>query len=244
MRHLVCAVVIGAALTGGSYASEISTTPQHRLGEEWWKKRFEEKQAQAETGECPMVFMGDSITHGWDGQKAVFDKHFPNLRMVNLGFGGDRTEHTLWVINTLDWTKVNAKALMLMIGTNNTGHRGREQESPNDTFDGIKAIITQLREKTPGTKILLLAIFPRGETAADQGRMRNSTVNAMIPTLADNQHVFFMDIGARFLAADGATLPKDIMPDLLHPNGKGYEIWAEAVKAKLNELLTPTTIGN
>jgi len=225
--------MMGAVLAGGSYASELSTTPDSRMREDWWKKRFEERKAQAETGEYPTVFMGDSITHGWDGRQATL---FPDTKIVNIAFGGDRTEQTLWIIDNLDWAKVKAKVIMLMIGTNNTGHRGRDKESPDDTFDGIKAIIKQLREKTPDTKILLLAIFPRSEFASDQARVRNSTVNAMVPTLADNQHVFFMDIGARFLAADGATLPKDIMPDLLHLNDKGYAIWAEAVKAKLDEL--------
>ena len=226
---------MGAVFAGSCFASGLSTTPQDRQ-DEWWPKRFAEKKAQAEKGESPYVFMGDSITHGWDSQKEVFEKCLPGMSMVNLGFSGDRTEQTLWVINHIDWTKVNAKVLMLMIGTNNTGHRNRDQESPDDTFDGIKAIIKNLREKTPETKILLLAIFPRGEKASDQARVRNSTVNAMIPTLADNQHVFFMDIGARFLADDGATLVKEVMPDLLHPNGKGYEIWAAAVKAKLEAL--------
>ena len=233
MRHLVCTLVIGAALAGSTSASEVSTTPQGHTSNEGWMKRFEERKAKAETGECPYLFMGDSITHGWDGK---LDAHFPDLKITNIGISGDRTEQTLWIINNLDWKKSHPKVIMLMIGTNNTGHRNRDQESPQDTFEGIQAIITNLREKTPDTKILLLAIFPRGEMAGDQARVRNSTVNAMLPTLADNQHVFFMDIGARFLAADGATLPKDIMPDLLHLNDKGYAIWAEAVKARLDEL--------
>jgi len=224
---------MGAVLVGSNYASEVSTTPQSRMGEEWWKKRFEERKTQAEKGDCPIVFMGDSITHGWDGK---LDKHFPDMKIVNISFGGDRTEQTLWIIDNLDWKKIAPKVIMLMIGTNNTGHRNREQESPMDTFDGIKAVIANLRAKTPDTKIILLAIFPRSEKAGDEARVRNSTANAMVPTLADNQNVFFMDIGARFLAADGATLPKDIMPDLLHLNDKGYAIWAEAVKAKLEEL--------
>ena len=233
MRQLICAFVIGATLAGSGFASEISTTPANRLGEDWWKKRFAERQEQAEKGECPFVFMGDSITHAWDGK---LDKSFPGMKIVNVSFSGDRTEHTLWVIDNLDWKKVNAKVIMLMIGTNNTGHRNRDQESPQDTFDGIKAVIQKLGEKTPDTKVLLLSIFPRGETAGDQMRVRNATANALVPTLADNKRVFFMDIGARFLAADGATLSKDIMPDLLHLSDKGYAIWAEAVKAKLEAL--------
>ena len=231
MRYLVCALVMGAVMAG--YASELSTTPQSRMGEEWWKKRFAERQEQAEKGESTYLFMGDSITHGWD---AKLDKHFPDMKITNISFGGDRTEQTLWIIDNLDWKKISPKVIMLMIGTNNTGHRNREQESPMDTFDGIKAIIQKLGEKTPDTKVLLLAIFPRSEKAGDEARVRNATANAMVPTLADNQRVFFMDIGPRFLSEDGATLTKEIMPDLLHLSEKGYTIWSDAVKAKLQDL--------
>ena len=234
MRYLVCACVMGAVLAGSCYANGLSTTPQSRMADDGWKRRFEERKEQAEKGESQYLFMGDSITHAWDGRAA---RYFPEMKITNIAISGDRTEQTLWIIDNLDWKKVAPKVIMLMVGTNNTGHRNREQESPMDTFNGISAVIKNLREKTPDTKILLLAIFPRGETAGDQARVRNSTVNAMIPTLADNQHVFFMDIGARFLAPDGATLPKDIMPDLLHLSDKGYTIWAEAVKAKLEELV-------
>jgi len=235
MKHWMIAILLGAVLAGGIYASEISTTPQSRQSEDWWKQRFDEKKAEAERGDNPYVFMGDSITHGWDNPDRL-SAHFPGMKIANLASGGDCTEHTLWIINNINWKKVNAKVIMLMIGTNNTGQRGREQEKPSDTFEGIQAIIKNLRKKTPDTKILLLAIFPRGEMASDQARVRNSMVNAMIPMLADNKSVFFMDINARLLDADGATLSKEIMSDLLHPTNKGYAIWGEAVKAKLEEL--------
>jgi beta-glucosidase len=93
-----------------------------------------------------------------------------------------------------------------------------------------------MKEKTPDTKILLLAIFPRSATDTDQPRVRNDKVNAMIAKLADNKRVFFLDINKKLLEPDGKTLSKEIMPDLLHPNEKGYVIWAEAVKDKLEEL--------
>jgi len=125
---------------------------------------------------------------------------------------------------------------MLMIGTNNTGHRGIDKETAEDTFDGIKVILEKMKEKTPDTKILLLAIFPRSAKDTDQPRARNDKVNAMIAKLADNKRVFFLDINSKLLEPDGKTLSKEIMPDLLHPNEKGYVIWAEAVKDKLEEL--------
>jgi beta-glucosidase len=40
------------------------------------------------------------------------------------------------------------------------------------------------------------------------------------------------------LSADG-TLSKDVMPDLLHPNEKGYELWAAAMEPELQKLMKP-----
>ena len=132
-----------------------------------------------------------------------------------------------------------------MIGTNNTGHQGRPQKEHNNevytstaeqTAEGVKAIIAKLQQKCPEAKILLLAIFPRGATPEDKLRQQNEATNKLIKAFADDKKVFFMDIGAKFLTPDG-TLTKEIMPDLLHPNEKGYEIWAEAIEAKVKELL-------
>jgi beta-glucosidase len=125
------------------------------------------------------------------------------------------------------------KVAVLMFGTNNTGHR---QEDPKTTALGIKRNIEELQQRLPDTKILLLAIFPRGEKPDDNLRRINEQVNAIIAGYADNQKVFFLDIGKAFLQADG-TLSRDIMPDLLHPNEKGYEIWAKAMAPTLQQLL-------
>jgi lysophospholipase L1-like esterase len=181
--------------------------------------------------------MGDSITHFWETKgKAVLQKHFGDQSILNIATSGDRTEHTLWVIDNINWDVVNAKVAMLMIGTNNTGHRSEEEESPQDTYEGIKLIVEKMREKAPNTKILLLAIFPRGETDADPKRVRNEKVNALIANLADNERVYFMDINPKLLESDGITLSRNVMPDLLHPGPRGYEIWAEAVKDTLVAL--------
>ena len=120
-----------------------------------------------------------------------------------------------------------------MIGTNNTGHR---QDPPEDTAAGIKAIVDQLRSKLPETKVLLLGIFPRGATSEDKLRKLNVAINERIRKLADDKHVHYLDISDTFLDDDG-TLPKEIMPDLLHPNTKGYEMWAAAMEPLLAELM-------
>ena len=131
------------------------------------------------------------------------------------------------------------KAVVLMIGTNNTGFEADKvtpRNTPAEAAEGVKAIVRGLRAKFPATKILLLAVFPRGEKPDNPQRLQVAAINAVIAKLDNGRSVRYLDIGPKFLAADG-TLPKDVMPDFLHPNEKGYEIWAAAIKEPLAELL-------
>ena len=118
-----------------------------------------------------------------------------------------------------------------MIGTNNSG-----SNTPEQIAEGVTVIVKQLREKKPETKILLLAVFPRGANKDDSRRQVNEKTNAIFAKLDDGKHVHYLDIGEKFLEKDG-TLTKEIMPDLLHLSEKGYTIWAESIEEKLSALL-------
>ncbi len=214
--------------------------------DEGWMKRHETFNARSKAGEAELVFLGDSITQGWEGKgRAAWEKHFAPMKAANFGIGGDRTEHVLWRLQNGNYDGLKPKLTVLMIGTNNTGHQGRPQKEINgaiyhctaeQTAEGVKAIVAKLREKQPQMKILLLAIFPRGATPGDMHRQQNDATNALIAKLADEKTVFFMDISAKFLQPDG-TLSKDVMPDLLHLNEASYETWAQAIEPKVVELM-------
>ncbi len=198
-------------------------------------------------GEAPLVFLGDSITQGWSGKgKAVWESTWAPLGAANFGIGGDRTEHILWRLANGNYEGLKPKLTVLMIGTNNTGHQGRPMaehggavysSTAEETAAGVTEIVKVLREKQPQMKILLLAIFPRGETPEDKMRQQNEKTNELIAKLDDGKNVLFMDVNKAFLEPDG-TLSKEIMPDLLHPNEKGYEIWARAIEGRVKELLS------
>ena len=186
----------------------------------------------ARRGDTGLLFLGDSITAGWGRQQTIWSNAFGIYRPANFGIGGDRTQHVLWRIQNGELEVHKPKAAVLMIGTNNSG-----SDEPEDTASGVTKIVETLRAKLPDTKILLLAIFPRGATATNNiGRAKNEKVNALIAKLNDGQHVYYLDIGRKFLEPDG-TLTKEIMPDLLHLSAKGYQIWADAITPKLAELM-------
>jgi lysophospholipase L1-like esterase len=186
----------------------------------------------AQEGKARLLFLGDSITQGWGGQKKIWEDSFGKYEPANFGIGGDRTQHVLWRITNGELDGIKPKVAVLMIGTNNTG-----SDSAEGIAKGIKEIVKTIREKTPKTKILLLAVFPRGEKAApNPGRDKIKAVNAIISKLDDGKSVFYLDIGEKFLQPDG-TLTKEIMPDFLHLSAKGYQIWADAITPKLAELM-------
>ncbi|MCB1224566.1 MAG: GDSL family lipase [Verrucomicrobiales bacterium] len=215
-----------------------ATTPAERP-EAPKQQRFESFLPIAKAGEAKLVFLGDSITEGWEKKgAAVWDKYFAPYKAANFGIGGDRTEHVLWRMDHGNFDGIDPKLVVLMIGTNNTGHTGRDGYmcTADQTVTGVKAILDQLKVKAPNAKVLLLAIFPRGENAADEKRQTNESINAKIQTFADGERVFWMDINDKLLQPDG-TLSREIMPDLLHPNEAGYVIWAEAIAPKVKELM-------
>jgi lysophospholipase L1-like esterase len=196
----------------------------------------------AKKGDIDLLFMGDSITDfmrdtgapGVDNPpragKAVFDKYYGGMKVANFGISGDTTQGVLYRLQNGEGQGFQPKAIMLMIGTNNY-----TTCSSAEIAEGVGAIVLEMRKDFPAAKILLLGIFPRG-LPGEFARKAVLDVNPIIAKLHDGQHVFYLDIGAKFLDADGVLQP-DIMADRLHPNEKGYVIWAEAVKAPLAELM-------
>jgi len=196
-----------------------------------WVTRHEGFVEIAKKGGVEFLLLGDSITDGWrGGGKEVYSEHFDALKPANFGIGGDRTQHVLWRLQNGELDGITPKVCMLMIGTNNG------KDSADDVAAGITAIIKELHKKSSATKVLLLAIFPRGEKP-NAGREKNDKVNAMVAKLDDGgKTVKYLDIGAKFMNED-KTIGKDIMPDFLHLTEKGYRIWAEAVLPTVKELL-------
>jgi lysophospholipase L1-like esterase len=193
--------------------------------------------AKAAPGDYDLEFIGDSITHFWEmagpkGGKAVWEEFYGKRKAINMGVSGDRTENVLWRFEHGQLDGIKAKVAVVMIGTNNSG-KGRN--TPDEILAGVVAVINQIRQRQPDTKILLLAIFPRGQTFSEQ-RGDILQVNQALAKLDDGKNIFWLDFGSQLIEADG-SISKDIMPDALHPNETGYKIWANAIEPKLKELL-------
>ena len=207
----------------------------------WQMKRHAEKMSIVTNGGARVVFVGDSITHFWEtAGKAQWEKYFAAgpRAALNLGTSADRTEHVLWRITEggeLDGYE--AKCILLMIGTNNSGHFSFDDEPPVDTILGIRRILDLIAEKQPKARVILMSIFPRGADESNQVRRRNEVVNKEISKFADGRKVIWCDFSDKFLDAQG-RLSREIFPDLLHPNARGYEIWASSVVPLVDKVLS------
>ena len=210
----------------------LQSAPQETI---WWLPRHKEKLIEKKTmGRVDLVFLGDSITQAWEKEGAdVWQTFYGSRHALNLGFNGDRTEQVLWRLEHGEVDDIQPKLLVLLVGTNNSGHR---MDKAEDTALGVKRIIEVLVEKLPNTKILLLAIFPRSAKPMQKLRVLNEDVNQIIRTYADDKTVFFLDINHRFLDANG-RLASNVMSDFLHPNANQYQIFAEAIEPDLQTLM-------
>jgi lysophospholipase L1-like esterase len=187
---------------------------------------------RAKQGDVDLLFMGDSITEGWKKAPELFKQRYEDkYKTANFGIGGDRTQHVLWRQENGELDNIKPKVTVLMIGTNNA-----RDDNPDDVARAIEKIVKELKDKT-GTKVLLLGIFPRGQTASDPLRIKNMKVNDKIKMLDDGKTVRYLDIGSKFVDPDG-SIEKEIMPDFLHPSPKGYEIWADAMDPLLAEMMS------
>jgi len=243
-KMMVFALAMTMGLSAFAQLSVTPATPDRGWLRSWWLARFDEKRALASKGGYDVVFVGDSITHFWESEgrgKKVWDANFAEgpYKALDCGFSADCTEHVLWRLEHGQLDGLDPKAVVLMIGTNNTGHRDAEQESATDTILGVQSVLLTIAKKCPNAKVVLHPIFPRGATTNDPCRVRNDLVNSVIRKFADGEKVLWCDFNAKLLTADG-VLEKSMAPDLLHLGEAGYEIWAAALQPYLDYALGRT----
>ena len=212
-----------------------------RTSEYNWKERHEQVKARIAKGDVNLIFIGDSITHYFGGEPTakivrageVWKKYYGQRNAVNMGFGWDHTQHVLWRLENGEIDGIAPKVTVLMIGVNNI----LRSYTPEQTAEGIRAILDIIEKKLPQTKILLIGVLPFGNPPSHKVK----ATNAIIAKFQDGQRIQFIDVGERFLKPDG-SIDNELMPGALHPNDKGYQAFAESIEPKLAEMLGDTPV--
>jgi lysophospholipase L1-like esterase len=197
--------------------------------------------ARAKNGPVGLLFLGDSITAGWQRAPHIWEAYYGKYQPANFGIGGARTQNQ---IEHGELEGIAPKVAVLMMGTNNSLDYSAEEIAAAD-----RKIVAMVRARLPNTRILVLGIFPRGPrdakggpvtpAAIEEASRRMATiaaVNRELATLDDGKTVRFLDIGAVFLGQDG-RIPHTIMPDQLHPVAAGYQLWADAMQPLLDSMM-------
>ena len=210
----------------------LATTPSPRevnypwMNRSRWFEMHAEDVALAEAGKADLVFIGDSITEGWETTGAgPWSTHFAARGAVNFGIGGDMTQNLLWRLDNAAASALDPDAVVLLIGVNNLN---LSPEGAKETALGIESVVGSLLERFPHADLLLLAVFPTGAGPDHPTRAAVQAINTAIRPLGDLDRVTYLDLGDRFLETDG-RLDASIMPDYLHLSELGYERWAASI---------------
>lgn len=239
-------------LMGDSSRSTASLTntaivPVTKLEEDsynWWDRHAEVLRIK-DSVNPEIVLIGNSITHFWGGVPNLVYKDgkprqpngptawnsvFGSHRVLNLGFGWDRTQNVLWRLDNGELDNLHPRLVVIDIGTNNTSQTEHARiNTAAEITEGIAAVIARVRSKVPHARIVVMNIFPREKDPQNPRRLLINDINKELTAFAAQQHITLVNIGPQMLNPDGTFLP-GIMLDFTHPSDKGYQIWADALK--------------
>ena len=204
---------------------------------DWYARHHAEVELQ-KTLRPRVVLIGDSITHFWGGRPAAhiangtsaWERVFGIMPVMNMGFGWDRTQNVLWRLRQGEFDGISPEWIVLLIGTNNlTGTRNARANTPQEIVEGIAAVCRELQLRSPASRIALMGVLPRGAKPGNPLRAPIAETNRLLAQRFGRERgVVFLDLAAKFLAADG-SLPVSLFPDGTHPSDAGYQIWADAL---------------
>lgn len=191
-----------------------------------WQARHRDILKHIEQNPPKAVILGNSITHFWGGEPAgprsngakSWKKIMEPAGFQNLGYGYDRIENVLWRIYHGELDGYEADKVVLMIGTNNMGI------SPDkDIVEGLRFLITAIRNRQPKATVKVIGILPRRE---HEDWVKN--INRQIRTMANEENCLFSDAGTPLLLPTD-KIDESLFNDGLHPNEKGYQLIAKTI---------------
>jgi acetyl esterase/lipase/lysophospholipase L1-like esterase len=195
-------------------------------------------------GRIDVYFVGDSITRRWRATDypqflTNWNKNFFGWNAANFGWGGDTIQNILWRLRNGELEGVQPKIIVLLAGTNNVGNTRASDAKVADITKGVKALLDTMREKVPKATIIVMGILPRNDGAEPTAVMPSiNKINENIAKFADGKTIRYLNISDKLADKDG-KLFEGMAADRLHLSLKGYQVWADALKPLLTELLGP-----
>jgi lysophospholipase L1-like esterase len=201
---------------------------------------------KAKQGHIDVYFEGDSIARRWGATDYPdflenWKKNFYGWNAADFGWGADRVENILWRLENGELDGINPKVIVLLAGTNNVGNRvppeGVDAAAANVT-KGLAAVIRVMKSKAPNAVIILTAIFPRNDNMDVMPEI--DRINTGLAKIADGRGIRYLNINDKLAGPDGKLYEGVLNErDKLHPTLRGYQLWADALRPLLTELLGP-----
>jgi lysophospholipase L1-like esterase len=199
---------------------------------------------KAKQGGIDVYFVGDSITRRWGATDPQYRSLLENWKTnffgwnaANFGWGADRIENILWRLENGELDGVNPKVIVVLAGINNVGTQPGDAGKIDDITAGLKALLNVCQAKAPNATVVLTAIFPRNDHLAVMPTINQ--INRNLARMADGRKIRYLDINDRLADRDGRFFPGMVNTDQLHPTLNAYQVWADALKPLLTELLGP-----
>jgi lysophospholipase L1-like esterase len=197
--------------------------------------------AKRTQGKIDAYYIGDSITRRWGATDYPqllenWKQNFFGWNAADFGWGADRIENILWRLDDGELDGVNPKVIVLLAGTNNLPGPGTEDAKVEDITRGLRALVDRFRAKAPNAAVILTGIFPR--TGPPEMARAIVRINENLSRMADGRTIRYVNVNAKLGDAEGKPY-EPLFVDGLHPSLAGYQIWADALKPILTELLGP-----
>jgi lysophospholipase L1-like esterase len=228
------AAIADPPLPCGQFTQDVLAAPEPREAR-WPVQRFEKINAAIKTERYRVLFLGDSITERFPTDAPdVWREHMLPRGVLNAGVSGDRTEHLLWRLQHGNLAGPPPTGVVLLIGTNDLTNGGQGRP-PEVVAEGIRANLVYLSQRLPRTRILLLGLWPRGESPDARLRRETLAVNRLIEKCGGGRTIDYADIGGVLLDPTG-KLTGEISPDHLHFSALGYARLAPKLDALIDGL--------
>jgi lysophospholipase L1-like esterase len=195
-------------------------------------------------GRIDVYFSGDSITRRWRARDypqllSNWNENFLGWNAANFGWGGDTIQNIQWRLQNGELDGVHPRVIVLLAGTNNLGKTRASEAEVAEITQGIKALLDTMRKKAPGATIIVMGILPRNDGVRPTAVIPSiNEINENIAKLANGKAVRYLNINDKLANKEG-VLFEGMTVDRLHLSLKGYQVWADALKPLLTELLGP-----
>ncbi len=206
-----------------------------------WYDRHAKKLEEVKTKKADIVFIGDSITHFWNGEAGfsngmeTWQEFYGKRNVLNLGYGFDRTQNMLWRIDHGELEGQSPRLFILNAGTNNFSITQKyDGDTPEIAFEGVKKLVDTLYERYPEAAFIVMGVFPRLPQERWKKIIRLNQLSAEY--FAGRDRIKFMDLRKEMSNPDGSFNPDLFIDGCCHPNNNGYRIWAEAMEGEIRQL--------